>query len=58
MGGITMKKPTISVRVNGEWVPIDTLPEQEIQKIKERARSVLRQAMEQQIKIMSVAATD
>lgn len=48
-----MATPTISIKRNGQWVPVSTLPEQEQETIRKRMAGVFRQALEQQIAIMA-----
>lgn len=44
--------PRISVKVKGQWVPIDTLSEEQQIEIRKRVGEVLQNAIKQQISIL------
>jgi hypothetical protein len=41
--------PTISIKRNGRWVPVNSLPKEERGAIRQRMAGVFREALEQQI---------
>jgi len=44
--------PTISVKVNGQWVPMNTLSEEQQIEIRKRVGEVLQNAIKKQVAIL------
>jgi len=44
-------KPTISIKYHGKWVPFDSVPETEQQRVRKRVGEILTEAIKQEIEI-------